>query len=204
MWPKIDIWGCRPSIWPSYGHFGPFLAPQWVIYAPNSASTIYFLLGIDVLFTKVVLKLISEAGGHPDGQVMAIFGHFRPFPAIPGPTVGQICSRLSFKHLFFIGNRCSFNNICPEIDIWGWRPSRWPSYGHFWPFPAISGPKVGQVCSRPCYNRPFYIGNQCCFNNMCPKIDIWGCRCSRWPSFGRSRPPRGPRRSSPKQKLIRI
>ena len=139
MWPKIDIWGCRPSIWPSYGHFGPFLAPQWVIYAPNSASTIYFLLGIDVLFTIVVLKLISEAGGHPDGQVMAIFGHFRPFPAIPGPTVGQICSRLSFKHLFFIGNRCSFNNICPEIDIWGWRPSRWPSYGHFWPFPAISG-----------------------------------------------------------------
>ena len=78
MWPKIDIWGCRPSIWPSYGHFGPFLAPQWVIYAPNSASTIYFLLGIDVLLTIFVLKSISGAGGPP---VMDISGHFRPFPA---------------------------------------------------------------------------------------------------------------------------
>ena len=82
--------------------------------------------------------------------------------------------------------------------------ARWPSLGHFLPFPAISGHVHGPRCSRLCFNRPFYIGNECCFINFCPKIDIWGWRSSRWPSLGRCRPPRGPRWSSPKCKLIRI
>ena len=184
--------------------FGPFMTnsgPYMVWDNPHWSLSMHFILVINVALTKFDLKWISEAGGHPDGQFWAISFHFRPFLATYMVRDGPDCA--SIVH-FFSENQCCFNNICPKIDIWGWSWSRWPILDHFRPFPAISGHAHGPRWSRISFKHLFFSGNQCCFNNMCPKIDIWGCRCSRWPSFGRSRPPRGPRRSPPKQKIIRI
>ena len=113
-----------------------------------------------------------------------ILGHFRPFPTSSGTIHGPRWSRLSFKRPFYIGNHYCFTKICPKFDIWGWRLSRWPILGHFLPFSAISGHVHGPRWSRLCFNRPFFSENQCCFNNICPKIDIWGWSWSRWPILG--------------------
>ena len=125
------------------------------------------------------------------------------FGPCPAPYMAKMV-QTEFQASIYIKNRYCFSKICPSIDIWGWRVSRWPILGHFRTFPAISGPIHGPRWSRLCFNHPFYIGNQYYCTKFCPKINIWGWRSSRWPSFGRSRPPRGPRRSSPKQKLSRI
>ena len=82
---------------------------------------------------------------------MATFG---PFATISGTMHGPRWSRLSFKHPFYIGNQYCFTKVCPAIDIWGWRLSRWPILGHFWPCPV-----QGLRWSRRCLNRPFYIRN---------------------------------------------
>ena len=42
--------------------------------APDIASIVHFILGINVALQNFVLKLISEAGGAPDGQVLAVAG----------------------------------------------------------------------------------------------------------------------------------
>ena len=72
--PKIDIWGCSWSRWPRLGHFWPSVAPYMVYDGPNWASSIHFVLWINVALTIFALKLISEAAEAPDGQVMAISG----------------------------------------------------------------------------------------------------------------------------------
>ena len=56
------------------GHFRPFPAPKWVRYAPDRATIVHFILGINVALQNFVLKLISEAGGAPGGQVLAVPG----------------------------------------------------------------------------------------------------------------------------------
>ena len=75
---------------------------------------------------------------------------------------------------------------------------------NFGPFPAISGHVHGPRWSKMSFKHLYFSGKQCCFNNICPKIDIWGCRCSRWPSFGHFRPPRGLRWSSPKCQMLKM
>ena len=56
------------------GHFRPFLAPYMVVDDPDCSSIVHFILRINVALQNFVLKLISEAGGAPDGQVLAISG----------------------------------------------------------------------------------------------------------------------------------
>ena len=41
---------------------------------PDCASIVDFILGINVALQDFVLKLISEAGGAPGGQVLAVLG----------------------------------------------------------------------------------------------------------------------------------
>ena len=41
---------------------------------PGGASIVHFILGINVALQNFVLKSISEAGGAPDGQVLAVSG----------------------------------------------------------------------------------------------------------------------------------
>ena len=55
-------------------NFGPFLAPYMVRDDPDYASIVHFILGINFALQDFVLKLISEAGGAPDGQVLAVAG----------------------------------------------------------------------------------------------------------------------------------
>ena len=59
---------------PFPANFGPFLAPYMVRDDPDCASIVHFILGINVALQNFVLKLISEAGGAPDGQVLAVSG----------------------------------------------------------------------------------------------------------------------------------
>ena len=59
-------------------NFGPFLATYIVRDDPDCALIIHFILLINVAYQDFVLKLISEAGGYPDGQFWAISGHFWP------------------------------------------------------------------------------------------------------------------------------
>ena len=99
--PKIDIWGCSWSRWPRLGHFWPFVAPYMVYDGPNRASSIHFVLWINVALSIFVLKSISEAEGAPDGQVWAISGHVH----------GRRWYRLTFKHPFHIENQCCFKKI---------------------------------------------------------------------------------------------
>ena len=55
-------------------HFRPFLATYLVQDGPDCASIVHFILGINVALSFFVLKSISEAGGAPDGQVLAVPG----------------------------------------------------------------------------------------------------------------------------------
>ena len=59
---------------------------------------------------------------------------------------------------------------------------------NFGPCLAIYGPVHGSRWSILSFNRPFYIGNLCWFNNICSKIDIWGWSWSRWPILGHFQP----------------
>ena len=76
--------------------------------------------------------------------------------------------------------------------------------GNFGPFLANSGPIHGLWWSHLSLKYPFRFGDQCCFKNICPKIDTGGWSPSRWPSYGHFRPPRGLRWWSPKSKMLKI
>ena len=52
----------------------PFLDTYMVRDDPDCASIVHFLVGINVALTISALKLISEAGGAQDGQVLAVAG----------------------------------------------------------------------------------------------------------------------------------
>ena len=43
---------------------------------PGGTSIVHFILGINVALQNFVLKSISEAGGAPDGQVLAVSGPY--------------------------------------------------------------------------------------------------------------------------------
>ena len=150
------IWGWEGSKWPCSGHFWPYTVPYMVWDDVDWASSINFLMTINVALTMFVPKSISWNGGAPDGQVQVI----------SGPNMVQYGTDWASSIHFFIGNQYCFTKICPKINIWGWRLSRWPILGHFFPFPAISGPVHGLRWSRLCLNRPFHIGNQCCSTNF--------------------------------------
>ena len=150
---------------------------------------------------RSISKSIFEAWGHPGGQFLAISGHFQPVPA---PYIVQDGPDWVSSIQVILGIIIALQKFVLKSISEAERLSRWPILGHFFPFPAISGPVYGLRWSRLCLNRPFHIGNHCCSTKFCPKIDIWGWRSSRWPSLGRFRPPSGRRWSSPKQKLIRI
>ena len=129
------------------------------------------------------------------------WGNFWPFPAISGHVHGLRWSRMSFKHLFFSGNQCCFNNICPKIDIWGWSWSRWPILGHFRPFLAThmfgDGPRWASIVH-------FILGINIALQKFVLKSISEAGGAPDGQVLAVPGPPHGPRRSSPKQKLIRI
>ena len=167
--PKIsDASDCFWLFWP----FKWLHGPRWSRLSFKRP----FYIGNHYCFTKICPKF--DIWGWRLSR-WPILGHFLPFSAISGHVHGPRWSRLCFNRPFFSENQCCFNNICPKIDIWGWSWSRWPILDHFRPFPAISGHAHGPRWSRISFKHLFFSGNQCCFNNICPKIYIWGCRCSR-------------------------
>ena len=62
------------QFWAISSHFRPFLAMYMVQDGPDCASIVHFILGLNVALSIFVLKSISEAGGAPDGQVLAVPG----------------------------------------------------------------------------------------------------------------------------------
>ena len=64
---------------------------------PDCALIIHFILRINVALQNVVLKSISEAGGAPDGQVLAVFG---PHVVRDGGHQNVKCSKFNFEATF--------------------------------------------------------------------------------------------------------
>ena len=133
---------------------------------------------INVALTMFVPKSISWNGGAPDGQVQVI----------SGPNMVQYGTEWASSIHFLLEINIALQDfVLKSISEAGRYPDGqfWPISGHFL---AIFGPVHDPRWSRLCFNRPFHIGNQCCFTRFCHKIDIWGWRLSKWPILGHFRP----------------